>query len=454
MEVKQIRSGLIQSEIDTTLVDEVARRYIDAAVAKALELLIGKCVEKNDRDFNKLKAVAIDHSSRLNTISNILVTDVVRTDMVDTNRLHSGKATIHVLNADNISSFTTESVEAASVNAMLANIGEAVVSSFSARIVDILGGNAVLQSLVSDIISSDVLESKTINTTDIKTDYADINEADVNMVKAVHIDAHDVSASSIESRLAVIGEVEAVGIEASTVASTKISAEHIETSSIMFDTINGIDSAQLSKAVSILGGNGLITVKDGKVHSILPKDLLNHADLSNCEKDTHKQYLNLNGRGELQSVEGDVAVLNDLYVGGSGRHGSVHCYHLHTGTATVDKLKANLAKYGNDEELMKSGDGAIGFIGSSLKYVSGGQLYSMATKTSASVSLTNSIKSADGSYLLKGLRVNPMSCIIQVKDMSNGGAIVGNADVYATETMLKIKLPYESSSCVALLLEV
>jgi len=453
MEVKQIRSALVQSEIDTSLVDEVARSYIDAYVSQALERLIGRCVERNDIDYNKLKATAVDHSSRLNVISDILCTNTVRAKMVDSNRLHADTASIDVLNAYKLSSFSTEHIESASINAMIANIGDAVVSSLSARIVDILGGNARLQSLVSDIVSSDAIESKSVIATYTKTDYADINEADVNIVNAVSVDAMDINASNIEAKLAIVGDIEATGIESVTVASTSINSERIETSSIIFDTINGISSSELSTAVSILKSNGLIIVKDGKVHSILPKDLLNHADISDCDKDNHKQYLNVNGRGGLQSVEGDVAVCNDLYVGGSGRHGNVHCYHMYTGTASIDTLKARLATYSSDKELMAYGDKAIGFVGSSLKYVAGGQLYSMATKSSATVQLDSSILSGD-QYVIRGLRVNPMSCIIQVKDMKAGGAIVGNAVISCTDTMLKIKLPYESDSCVALLLEV
>ena len=204
MEVKQIRSPLIQSEIDTTLVDEVARRYIDAAVAKALELLIGRCVERNDKDYNKLKVASFDHASKLKTLSDIVGTNTVRSNFVHTNKIHAEKAIVDVLNAYILSSFSTEHVEAASVNAMAANVGDAVVSSLSAKIVDILGGNARLQSLHSDIVATDAVESKSVNATDIKTDYADINEADVSTVKAVTVDAMDVSASNIEARLAII----------------------------------------------------------------------------------------------------------------------------------------------------------------------------------------------------------------------------------------------------------
>lgn len=453
MEVKQIRSPYVQSEIDTTLVDEVARRYIDAAVAEALARLVGRCVEKGDKDYNKLKVKSVEHSNALGVLADAVNTKLVESLTAKIGKLFSRQARIQDLNVDIISKFEAPSahigvIDAHDVNAKViesdtATLGKASISS----------GDAILQSVQTDILAADAIESKSANITSALIEHIDSEQVNTMGVAAKSILAESISVDELSVANGMARTFCSDKGEIGRLMTDSVKSQAIETTSLISDTINGISRSVLSRAVSMLEGEGLILVKDGKAYNVLPKDLLNHDSLSDCDKDNHKQYLNLNGRGSVQSVKGGVSINGDLSVVGAGRELNVYSDCLNARRGNIGNLKASLVKYKDDKELLSNGDMSIGFVGSSLKYCIGGVVYAMATKTSARVSLLPELMMA-GSYVIKGLLVNPMSCIIQVRDMKEGGAVVNDAIVSCTESTLKIKLPYESNSCVALLLEV
>ena len=453
MEVKQIRSPYVQSEIDTTLVDEVARSYIDAAIAQALARLVGRCVEKEDKDYNRLKVKSVEHSNALGLLADAVNTKLVEASVAKVTKLFGRQARILDLSVDIISKFEAPRamigiVDAHDVNAKAVDADEATIGKAS-----ISSGDAVFQSVQSDIVATDAIESKT----------ADITSAHIEHIDSEQVNTRGIAATSILAESISVDELSMANAMARTFCSDKgeigrlmtddLKSQAIETTSLISDTINGISSSTLSRAVSMLKGEGLILVKDGRAYNVLPKDLLNHDSLSDCDKDNHKQYLNLNGRGGVQSVEGSISISGDLSVVGCGREFAVHSDNINARRGNIGSLRAALVKYKDDKELLANGDMSIGFVGSSLKYCIGGVVYAMATKTSARVNLLPELKTA-GTYVIKGLLVNPMSCIIQVRDMNSGGAIVNDVTISSTESTLKIKLPYESVSCVALLLEV
>ena len=460
MEARQVRNPYLQSERDTALVDEVARKYISSYIASEIEQLSKFLVQKSGPELLTLTKALANLTTALTTLKSEIVTGTVKAKSIEAEKfgkvsaesvavgggVKSVSCTTRTLNS--LSTITDKLVaEAAKVGELTAEVAH-IKKIPTVKADEVYANSAVLTyGLVS---SSVVSKSVTADSATYTNLHASTLSADCSVFKGVSEFRGETRFSKpIEVEKAIAKRVEATALATSTLTANSANMNNITTTSI-----NGLDFNTLVTAVRVLEGlspDGLVI--GGKVpKSITLEELFDTEIFKDKLSKAVEGFVRSEPVNEVgQKINGALVVgsLNDRVVLGCGNSitASGRC-HLSGVVLDNGVVRAKTPTYRSDGELKASGAGTVGVVGGVLKFYSpNGQVVELGGSSSNSNSntaktirkeLTPELLKPSGHYVVGSLPINPTSAIIQVRDAGKGCAVV-NCEIFCTDESVSIK---------------